>query len=220
MIEKIERPVSLVEATLEGIRSGIINGEFALGQQITESYLSKTFGLSKTPIREALSLLKSEGLVESEIHKGFRVFKMDELELYEFSELRFSLESQALSSAFKKNRLELVRKLKNVIQEMEECVSNNEVRKFDLLDTKFHKTFFLISGNRYLLKSYENISGIIETLRTHTHKSENSVISFVDDHMNILKFIEMGEINQSKNELDRHIKIWINDKVTKSLISG
>jgi len=220
MIEKIERPVSLVEATLEGIRSGIINGEFALGQQITESYLSKTFGLSKTPIREALSLLKSEGLVESEIHKGFRVFKMDELELYEFSELRFSLESQALSSAFNKNRLELVRKLKNVIQEMEECVSNNEVRKFDLLDTKFHKTFFLISGNRYLLKSYENISGIIETLRTHTHKSENSVISFVDDHMNILKFLEMGEINQSKNELDRHIKIWINDKVTKSLISG
>ena len=216
---KIKRPTTLVEATLEGIRSGIINGEFALGQQITESYLSKIFGLSKTPIREALSLLKSEGLVESQVHKGSRVFRMDELELNEFSELRFSLESQALSSAYKKNRLELVSELKNIIKEMEKCVRNNEIKKFNLLDTKFHKTFFLISGNRYLLKSYENISDIIETLRTHTHKSENSIISFVGDHMNILKLIEQGKINQSKNELDRHIKIWINDKVVKSLVS-
>ena len=216
---KIKRPTTLVEATLEGIRSGIINGEFALGQQITESYLSKIFGLSKTPIREALSLLKSEGLVESQVHKGSRVFRMDELELNEFSELRFSLESQALSSAYKKNRLELVSELKNIIKEMEKCVRNNEIKKFNLLDTKFHKTFFLISGNRYLLKSYENINGIIETLRTHTHKSENSIISFVGDHMNILKLIEQGKINQSKNELDRHIKIWINDKVVKSLVS-
>ena len=220
MIKKIERPTTLREATLEGIRRGIINGDFTLGQQITESYLSKTFGLSKTPIREALSLLKSEGLVESRAHKGFRVFKMDELELNEFSELRFSLESQALGSAFKKNRSGLVIKLKDIIEKMRKCISNNEVKKFDLLDTEFHKAFFLISGNRYLLKSYENISGIIETLRTHTHKSENSIITFVEDHMNILKFIEQGNINQSKNALDRHIKIWINDKVIKSLISG
>ena len=113
---------------MEGIRSGIINGEFALGPQITESYLAETFGLSKTPIREALSLLKSEGLVVSETHKGFKVFKMDELELYEFCELRFALESQALKSAYNNHRAGLVIKLKNIINEMEKCVSITKLK--------------------------------------------------------------------------------------------
>ena len=120
MIKKLKRPQSLVEAAMDGIRSSIIKGELGLGQQLTESYLAELFGFSKTPIREALALLKSEGLVVSEVHKGFRVFKMDEKELSEFCELRFALESQALSSSFTKNRLKLIRKLKNIIKEMEE----------------------------------------------------------------------------------------------------
>lgn len=204
---------------MEGIRSGIINGEFALGPQITESYLAETFGLSKTPIREDLSLLKSEGLVVSGTHKGFKVFKMDELELYEFCELRFALESQALKSAYNNHRADLVIKLKNIINEMEKCVSNNKIKRYYLLDTKFHKTFFVLSANRYLLKHYENINGIIETLRTQTHKDQNCIISSLDFHINILKFIEDKKLSESIDELDKHIKIWINDRVIKSLIS-
>ena len=58
MIEEFKRPRSLVEAAMEGIRSSIIKGELALGQQLTESYLVELFGFSKTPIREALAKLK------------------------------------------------------------------------------------------------------------------------------------------------------------------
>ena len=75
MIEEFKRPISLVEAAMEGIRSSIIKGELALGQQLTESYLQKSFAFSKTPIREALALLKAEGLVVSEVQKEFRVLK-------------------------------------------------------------------------------------------------------------------------------------------------
>ena len=118
MIEEFKRPISLVEAAMEGIRSSIIKGELALGQQLTESYLQKSLGFSKTPIREALTELKAEGLVVSEVHKGFRVFKMDEKELIEFCELRLALESQALRSAYKNNRLKLVRGLEILINDL------------------------------------------------------------------------------------------------------
>ena len=116
MIENFTRPLSLVEATMDGIRSSIINGDLSLGQQLTEAYLQKSFGFSKNPIREALSQLKAEGIVVSEVHKGFKVFKMDEKELSEFCELRLALESQALRSACKNNRLELDRVLDNCIK--------------------------------------------------------------------------------------------------------
>ena len=133
MVKEFKRPKSLVEASMGGIRSSIIKGELALGQQLTESYLAELFGLSKTPIREALALLKSEGLVVSELHKGFKVFKMNEQELSEFCELRFALESQALSSAFTKNRLRLVRGLKDIIKEMEMSTKNSDMKYYDLL---------------------------------------------------------------------------------------
>ena len=113
MTEEFKRPLSLVEATMNGIRSAIIGGNLSLGQQLTESYLQKSFGFSKTPIREALAQLKAEGIVVSEVHKGFKVFKMDEKELSEFCEFRLALESQALKSAYKNSRLELVRGLKD-----------------------------------------------------------------------------------------------------------
>ena len=93
MIEEFERPLSLVEATMKGIRSAIIGGNLSLGEQLTESYLQKSFGFSKTPIREALAQLKAEGIVVSVVHKGFKVFKMDEKELSEFCEFRLALES-------------------------------------------------------------------------------------------------------------------------------
>ena len=161
MIEEFKRPLSLVEVTMDGIRSSIINGNLSLGQQITESFLQKTFGFSKTPIREALALLKAEGLVVSEVHKGFRVFKMDEKELSEFCEFRLALESQALRSAYNNKRLELVRELKYFIKDFKESIKNNDFTKYNLTDTKFHKSFFILSSNRYLIKNYENINSII-----------------------------------------------------------
>ncbi len=122
MKKEFKRPLSLVEAAMEGIRGSIIKGELGLGQQLTETYLTELFSLSKTPIREALARLKSEGLVVSEVHKGFKVFEMDEQDLSEFCELRLALESQALRSAYKINRLGLIKELiKNYQRYEREC---------------------------------------------------------------------------------------------------
>ena len=225
MIEEFERPQSLVEATKDAIRSSIINGKLSLGQQITESFLQKTFGLSKTPVRESLALLKGEGLVVSEVNRGFKVFNMDEKMLSEFCGYRLALESQALRTAYKINRLELVKELKYSIKESEESIKSNDFEKYILTDSKFHKSFFDISSNRYLKKNYENINGIIETIRTHsietirTHSGgvivkNNKLIDSVKGHISILKYIEQKNLNMALYELDRHINSWHDDWIS------
>ena len=219
MIEEFKRPLSLVEAAMNGVRSSIINGNLSLGQQITESYLQKTFGFSKTPIREALALLKAEGLVVSEVHKGFRVFKMDKIELSEFCEFRLALESQALRSAYKNKRLELVRELKYFIKDFKESIKNKDFAKYNLTDTKFHKSFFILSSNRYLIKNYENINSIIETIRTHTGPTivENyKLIDSINGHISIQKHVEEKNLNLALDELDKHINSWHDDRIIKS----
>ena len=227
MIEEFRRPLSLVEATMDSIRSSIISGKLQLGQQLTESFLQKSFGFSKTPIREALAHLKAEGLVVTEVNKGFRVFKMDEKELSEFCEYRLALESQALRSAYKINRLELVKELKNSIKESEESIKSNNFEKYILTDSKFHKSFFVISSNRYLNKNYENINGIIETIRTHSIETtitnsggvigeNNKLIDSVKGHISILNYIEEENLNMALKELDKHINSWHDDRIIKS----
>ena len=229
MIEEFKRPLSMVEATMNGIRSAIIGGKLSLGQQLTESYLKKTFGLSKTPIREALAQLKAEGIVVSEVHKGFRVFNMNKKELSEFCEFRLALESQALKSAYTNNRLELVKELKNTIKESEESIKSNDIEKYILTDSKFHKSFFNISSNRYLKKNYENINGIIETIRTHsietirTHSGgviveNNKLIDSVKGHISILKYIKEKKLNMALNELDKHINSWHDEWISISIV--
>ena len=69
-----------------------------MGQAVTEAALIiHSLNISKTPVREALSKLESEGLVVSEKNKGYRIFSLSKQEYIELSELRFALESQALS---------------------------------------------------------------------------------------------------------------------------
>ena len=219
MIENFKRPLSLVEVTMNGIRSLIINGKLSLGQQLTENFLQKSFGFSKTPIREALAQLKAEGIVVSEAHKGFRVFKMDEKDLSEFCEFRLALESQALKSAYKNSRLELVRVLKDSIKEFKESIKKKDFIKYNLIDTKFHKSFFILSSNRYLIKNYENINGIIETIRTHTGAVivENyKLVDSINGHISIYKHIEAKNLKLALDELDKHINSWHDDRIIKS----
>ena len=218
MIKKFKHPLSLVEVTMAGIRSSIISGQLSLGEQLTEAFLQKSFGFSKTPIREALAQLKAEGLVVAEVNKGFKVFKMDKKKLLEFCEYRLGLESEALRISYKNNRLELVRELKNTIKESEESIKSNDLEKYYLTDIKFHNSFF-ISSNRYLKNSYKNINGIIETIRTRTGgvTVENiRLIDTVKSHISILKYIEEKNLNMALNELDKDINRWLDDSIIQS----
>ena len=222
MIDEFERPLSLVEATMNGIRGSIINGDLSLGQPLTESFLQKSFGFSKTPIREALALLKAEGLVVAEINKGFKVFKMDEKELSEFCDFRIALESQALRTAYKNSRLELEKELKISIKESKNNIKNNDYVRYNLTDSKFHKSFFDLSSNRYLIKNYANINSIIETIRTHTAAiriDKYKVIDSINGHVSIHKHIKEKNINLAIEELDKHINSWRNDRIIKSILT-
>ena len=144
----IERPKSLVEIAADAIRRGIICRELILGQPLTEAGLAKKLGISKTPVREGLSLLRSEGLVVAEPHRGYRVFNMTQEELVDFCELRFALESQALRYAVQRQKLKLTQQLYQILVDMKENCSPENREKYLELDTSFHQSFFCCAQSR------------------------------------------------------------------------
>ena len=140
----IERPKSLVEIAADAIRRGIICRKLILGQPLTEAGLAKKLGISKTPVREGLSLLRSEGLVVAEPHRGYRVFNMTQEELVDFCELRFALESQALRYAVQRQKLKLTQQLYQILIDMKENFSPENREKYLELDTSFYQSFFVV----------------------------------------------------------------------------
>ena len=90
---------SLIEVALQKMRSSIIRCELAPGAKLKMDLLTKTYGLSSSPIREALNRLAQEGIVCASENRGFRVAPISVRDFDEISRIRILLESEALSDA-------------------------------------------------------------------------------------------------------------------------
>ncbi|SDH29401.1 DNA-binding transcriptional regulator, GntR family [Pseudomonas benzenivorans] len=90
---------SLIDVALQQMKKSIICCELAPGEKLKVAELSKSYGLSSSPIREALNRLAQEGIVEASENKGFRVTKLSVDDFREITRLRCLLESEALADA-------------------------------------------------------------------------------------------------------------------------
>ncbi|MDT4823323.1 phosphonate utilization associated transcriptional regulator [compost metagenome] len=90
---------SLIDLALQQMKKSIICCELAPGEKLKVAELSKEYGLSSSPIREALNRLAQEGIVEANENKGFRVTELSVDDFREITRLRCLLESEALADA-------------------------------------------------------------------------------------------------------------------------
>ena len=203
-----DRPKSLVQIAQDAIRRGIIQKELKLGQPLKEAALARPLQISNTPVREALSLLKAEGLVVSVPHKGYRVFTLNQEELVAFCELRFTLEAQALRYGIERNPKELVQKLHGILLKMQKNQDESMREEYLNLDTLFHMSFFKACQNDFLLGHYQKINSMIETMRHYISISNEATQKSLENHMAIVNEIDQGKIPKAIELLEDHIVSW------------
>ena len=203
-----DRPKSLVQIAQDAIRRGIIQKELKLGQPLKEAALARPLQISNTPVREALSLLKAEGLVVSVPHKGYRVFTLNQEELVAFCELRFTLEAQALRYGIERNPKELVQKLHGILLKMQKNQDESMREEYLNLDTLFHISFFKACQNDFLLGHYQKINSMIETMRHYISISNEATQKSLDSHQAIVNEIDQGRIPKAIELLEDHIVSW------------
>ena len=203
-----DRPKSLVQIAQDAIRRGIIQKELKLGQPLKEAALARPLQISNTPVREALSLLKAEGLVVSVLHKGYRVFTLNQEELVAFCELRFTLEAQALRYGIERNPKELVQKLHGILLKMQKNQDESMREEYLNLDTLFHMSFFKACQNDFLLRHYQKINSMIETMRHYISISNEATQKSLESHEAIVNEIDQGRIPKAIELLEDHIVSW------------
>jgi DNA-binding GntR family transcriptional regulator len=130
-----------VARAYRAIREWIFDGTLAPGQELRESALAERIGVSRTPVRSALSRLEAEGLVVYERYRRYTVARLTREEIDKVFELRVVLEGLAARRAADRIDAESLAELRRLNDEMRACIEPRDTettRRFDALNTAFH----------------------------------------------------------------------------------
>lgn len=136
------------EDVYERVRTAILDGELAPGAVMSQVALAEELGISRTPLREALRMLQSEGLVEGEPNRRVRVAPMTAADLEELYVMRVTLEAEAVRLAVPLMTSEDLARLEGYMAEMAHYASANDYRRWNVPHSKFHRGLTAHAGER------------------------------------------------------------------------
>lgn len=214
----IERPRSIADEVANRIRHAIVEGDFGLGEVLSERQLAEKLNVSKTPVREALAQLRLEGLVNIYPQRGVTVFTLSAREIRDICELRFALEETALRLALERHPHELAQKLAAVVAVMEKAHAEGDERAYLNADTDYHQVFFECCENAYLESTYALFVGKLAAVRTHLSRRPDHTQRSDEEHHQMLELIKAQDLPSCLTLLRRHINrvsVTYAEKVTE-----
>jgi DNA-binding GntR family transcriptional regulator len=149
----------------EAIRDRILSGELAPSTFVREEEVGKAMGVSRTPVREALNRLSSEGLLERIPHRGFRVPKMSIEELIHLYPVLRALDLLAGELVFPRLTAADLERLEQINNEFGRALQSNDVPAAIELNDQFHHVLSELCGNPVLC-------GLLDDLRTKVRRLE------------------------------------------------
>jgi DNA-binding GntR family transcriptional regulator len=202
---------SLVEYIVQDLEDQIISGIMKPGQRIIEEELCKSFRVSRSPVREALRILESQGLIKREPRKGVTVTKLSPKEAEDVYRIRANLESLATYLAVKNNDPGVLRKLKKIHGRMKEMVSDGGMTTaYFNLNLKFHKIFVDASENQRLIQMIESFTKQVRRYRMEVLSVPGRLDASLKNHDEIIQSFEAGDAEKAeairKNTILKNIK--------------
>jgi DNA-binding GntR family transcriptional regulator len=192
------------------LRESIYSGLLPPGSKLVESQLANQFETSRTPIREAILQLESEGLIKILPNKGavVNIFSIDEIE--EIYLIFGSLSGTAASLSVQLVSDDDIEKMETCIVKMEAIRDNDDRREYFILNNVFHSAFLKPCGKRLLLKLIKNYTKQVGRywylLLSHTKNME----LFSEEHRDILKAFKLRDPKMVKERVETHIRSFGN----------
>jgi DNA-binding GntR family transcriptional regulator len=203
---KLDTPKSLSQRVMQRLRQAIIDGEFELGAVISEEMIAQSFGVSRTPVREAMGLLQSQGLVVIRPQVGSFVFTPSAADIAALCTFRIIIEPKAAELAYRQDRAGAVAAMGSAIAAMQQALAAKDNVAYGRADTALHDAFFAHCGNHYLVESYQLVSGRVAALRTSlTSPVDVQTPASFEEHRTLLRLFERGELAAFETLLTSHI---------------
>ena len=189
-------------AVYNKLRQGIIKGKLKPGQKVVMAELAKTFGLSETPVREAIRRLESEGYIDFTPHMGAIVTKIDEGELVEIYLIRIALEELATRLASPHITEKDIDFLNKKNSEMEMAIQQNRYEILAAMNKAFHLRIYKAAPFPRLYKMICDLWDTFERWPSVFAYVPERAAASVEEHKKIIQALRAGDMEQA----DRLIK--------------
>jgi len=200
---------SLVELAVRRLRGEILTGTLAPGERLVEEQLTRRFGTSRAPLREALRLLGQQGLVEHLPRRGVRVAKLSARDIDELFTLRDALEHFAVRCALSgppAGRRPLDGLLA-AVEQMEHAAATGEALDKAAAHRAFHLELVGLAGHHHLMRVYEPLLMQLQLYMATNMRREALDRSAHDGphrHRRLYEAIATGDLDAALVELEHH----------------
>ncbi|MET7750050.1 GntR family transcriptional regulator [Micromonospora sp. NPDC005367] len=199
------RVESLGERLASELRRRIIMGELAAGTRLVEEELAESFRVSRGPVRDAIKILRAEGLVagtgRNVVTRSLTAADIDEL-----MALRESFELLAVERAIAARRDDLSRELEAALADMDAAVTDRSSTDFTAADIRFHSAFFHAAALTRLGVLWNQFRPTIEGLLYASGKRMDDLATSAREHRDLAGLIAAGKVAEVKVELHRHLQ--------------
>lgn len=198
--------ISISQKIQNLLREQIIKQQIKPGTRLVEEDIARELGVSRTPVREALSALAQRGLVESHPRRGMYVIQLTKNDVDEIYEIREVLEGLVACHAAIQMPDNELQKLKAMQESAESAFSIGDLEHCIEIDTNLHDTIMSYSSNSRLLKLLESLHDQILIFRIWESKHPERVKLSLQEHRAIIEALCMRNPEMSRNSMIDHIK--------------
>ena len=205
-LPNLKKDNSISRIVHQSIYKQILSGKLKPNDRITEQAISKSMGISRAPVREALKRLAEDRLIVLEPRSGCFVADLPKEEIEEIYEIRKRLESMSLEFAFNNLDYKQIKTLKKQFLEAGKLSPRDMVKKETKLDSKLHSLIIENANCPNLKEMLGKLCARVEVFRVkeanYTHRAEKAL----KEHIKILNAIIAGDMAKTIKELQVHIE--------------
>lgn len=193
----------------EEIKEAIINNTIKPGTMIQERVLAEKLGVSRTPVREALRRLNSEGLIELIPGKGATVTKITIEDIREIMQVREPLECLAVKLAAERIQPQDIKYLEDMIANWDKEINCSDQINFQSLSTKdiaFHEYIVEIAGNKRLASILNMLRDQIRRITFLTQDNKARIETSFPQHLKILEALKHKDPVAAEESMRQHMQ--------------
>jgi DNA-binding GntR family transcriptional regulator len=191
----------------DALEDQILTGQLAPGTRLEEMALAEQFGVSRTPIREALFQLAATGLVEHHARRGAFVASVGPRRLSEMFEVIAELEALCAHHAARRATMEDLRDITAAHLACAEAAASGDADSYYYANAEFHEQIRKVSGNAFLLEEIDRLQKRLKGYRRLQLRARDRVRNSFDEHSRIVAAIESGTADEAAAAMRAHVAV-------------
>jgi DNA-binding GntR family transcriptional regulator len=209
-VTRLDRSRHAAPQVFERLREMILSLELTPGTVLSRTELANRYGLSQTPVRDALMKLGEEGLVDIYPQHATVVSQINVTSALQAHFLRRSIELEVVRTVAEQRDAVLMAQLRETIARQTELLDLKSYEQFSLLDQAFHRQMYEAAGVPQLWDLVRRLSGHIDRLRRLHLPVEGKTMAVVRDHAEIVDAIAKGDVEAAQAALRKHLSGTLN----------